>query len=358
MATSLEDYIASDGILRSLLSKTLNNVPVPIYPKTSSDAVVHGDSNLASTLERIDVKLQTLSNSLGNTISDLTKASNSRYTKEDIQSLLTPITDSITDTRLLADQLKNTLDGLSYYSRQDVDTILSDVTNDISRNAGTIERYNRELNERLSSDFYDTSQITGLLNSINSRVDDTIFRVNQLLQTSLSSQRSAVNDDLRNTLANYYPKSVIDALDRRLAGSITTAATDIQELREDMNDMNTAGVADIKNHTADIVEDIQTDYKDKLTLMEQNIKDNSSNKAQDVLAKLQALEGNVASVNTHTSTTIASLNESLANSINARFDALAQQIANISSGGEGGGEVPDQPSVPSITYESADEEEY
>ena len=122
--------------------------------------------------------------------------------------------------------------------------------------------------------------------------------------------------------------------------------------------MNTAGVADIKNHTADIVEDIQTDYKDKLTLMEQNIKDNSSNKAQDVLAKLQALEGNVASVNTHTSTTIASLNESLANSINARFDALAQQIANISSGGEGGGEVPDQPSVPSITYESADEEEY
>ena len=332
---SVQDFTGSDGILRSLLTKNVNGRPIPLYPRTSAEVVLYGETSVKMKLDNISNLLGSLSTTVSTVNKTLTVLNANTYNKAYIDSLINGINVSITGINLDINEIRTNISNINAYTKPQVDTLLSTMNTSINNNLNTLTSRVTQLQDYLLTNYYTKAEMDTKLNGLDYSLTQLRNTVNNDLRNELSQFNVTVMELVEERLEDYYEKSYIDSLESDVKSGIVTNSQKIETLREETTSMNAQSISDINEHTDAIEASIIRSNNEKIDTLESNVNAKIESQSEAYDAKFENLHG-----------IIGQLSSSFTTQLNNMY---ANLVSKIDDSGD---------DEPAVTYESADEEAY
>ena len=333
---SINDYTGSDGILRSLLSKTVNNRPVPIYPRTHAEIVLYDNTTVKAKLDDLVESFGNLTALLSSSIVDLKELKSNTYDRTYIDALALRLQTAISDINVAVINIQEFTNNLSYYTQDQINQFILNINETFSRNIANVAILLDEATANLSKNYYTTVDVDNKVFMINQDIE----RIRLLVDRDISNKLLQFNIDaaetIQNGFSNYYNKSEVDNTTQQLSDSIDSLENTLSVLRGDTITMNAESISNINEHTDHIKNNIIIATNNRTASLEENFNSQIDNQTTQLTTLLAQVLGAVNSVNSAS-----------AARINNIYSNLSAQIRSL--GATGG---------VAITYENADEEEY
>ena len=336
MPGNVAEFIDSNGVLRALLSKIVNNEPIAVYPHTSSDVVDYKNSTVKIKLDDLSNLFTNLGNLMDNTIKDLRNLQGDTFNKNYINASLEAINNLILTNKTNISNLQELVNALDVYNKAETDQKVTALTESTAISLAELARNLNNLNSFIAGNYATTNDVVFRIDSVRALINnmETVFtnHIHSLFYQYKVDTASLVE----NEFAQYYTKSEIDSQANAIDERFNDVNASINSLKGDSTTMNIQAVTDVNSHTDAIKSDILQTQDAKITALESNLNSSIDEQTETIVQNVANLAGSVASVQT---------------ALTSRLDnVLATLSSQISSLGGQGGVV--------VQYDSADEEGY
>ena len=311
---NVADFISNDGVLRSLLAKTVNNTPTAIYPKTHSDIVIYKETSVEDALNNLSIWANNISNLLSSTIQTINTLDLSTYSKTYIDALQAEINNSIVAIQKSITSIRSDIEDMSFYTKDQYDQGMYDISAEVNRLSNQVTVFIDNLSSYISSNYDDVASEEVKLSLVYKALNETREAIYSDNANTLNQLRASLRDLINTKFENYYNKEQTDAIHTEYENSHTV---EMNLLRGDVYTMNQKAASDVNQYTQVMKQEILNTQSDMLNEYGTNI--------------LNTLNNN------HNMDSI--LNKELKNSIDSLYTMIESKF-------------------PSGEYESADEEEF
>ena len=320
---ALDEYY-DNGILKTLLAKNIDNVPVPLYPKSSADIINYEDTTVLEKIKGLDRLITNIQSLVASVSSDVSSLNVNTYDKEYINTIQNDINDALTEIRSSIITINQTLNGYSFYSKLETNDIVSQLTGSINNAFNILDKKIDDLNTYLVNGYHDSTTVDDYVGNLYGAIETAKNGLKNLMDQTLIDFKGEINSFLLNTLSEYYDKEDVDTLLSDMIDNVSELHSELASIRSDSEYMNNQAVIDINNH-------INEKNSDILTRIDEKIENNLASMERQVQTQTED---------------IGALFETVIGAINAVNSSVAAQISAIEA------------SSSAITYDNADEEEY
>ena len=331
---SINDAIGLDGVLRTLLSKILNNKPVVVYPHTSADVVKFQETTVEARLLALIASIDNISTVLKFNSKKIESMGNSMYDKDSVNDLIAELSTKIESEQSSIIQLNYVLENLSVYNKSEIDQKILTLSQDSAKSLEALSTLLAELSSYLNSNYSTNTDLNLQISAVEESITNMRTLVNTDLSSSLLQYYANISDLLRDTLDAYYTKEEVDNQTNDINSKIKDVQDDISELRGENITMNTESVTYVNEHTDSVQQAIIQASNAKIDTLKENVESKMDNQLEAFMQALSLLTGSMNA-----------LKGSLVTDLNNVYSKLRSQL--ISIGGNDSGV---------LTYKSADEE--
>jgi len=332
MAT-IQDVIGADGILRTVLSKNINDKVYALYPRTDSSVVMHDDTTVQFKLNTISSVVYNVQNLINSLYKDMESLTNTVYDKDYITGKFEEITNTLNKSKSDIIILQQDLSGLNYYTQDEVNQKVMSVRQDVNMSISRVNTMLTELSAYINTSFDSSmdvsTKIEALLQDLHIVEDDLAEEV----QLSFKQVQVDLDSQINDRMSEYYKMTDVDSTVQRIDEDIKNANIEISTLRGDTVAMNTRSENNLRTHVDSAENSIISNTNEQINLMSSSIhnkiqaeNDARSAEHDDVLSTIGALSTNLS----------------------VRFAEIQNMLTSIGAQSESS----------AIEYESADEEEF
>lgn len=303
---SLEDYY-SDGVLKSLLAKNVNNSPVPVYPRSSADIIKYGDSNVEAKLDSLSnliTNLQTLTATIS---ADITTINTEHYNKSYIDSMLIGIRSDITSIQEAVLSIHQTIDQYSFYTKDEIDTKINALNLTISNNFTNLDTKVTNLNGYLINNFFNKEEINSKVTTLQNNINAMKSTIESDLAARIVAFKTEVNDILITRLAEFYTKSEVDSKVANITNTISAVNTAVGNLKEETTSMNETSVNQINSHTDSANSTMLASIESAVSETEDTLNNKIDSQTSEIESLLQRVIGAINNVNSSVAAQISTL---------------------------------------------------
>lgn len=262
------DFIGADGVLRSLLAKTLNNTPTAIFPTTHSDSVIYKETSAEDALNKLTEWADNISNLLSNTIQTINTLDLATYSKTYIDQLQNEINSSITLLQKSITTIKSDIADMSFYTKDQYDQGMYNISSEVERLTSQVTLFIDNISQYISSNYDDIKAEETKLSLINKALNETREAIYSDNANTLNQLRASMRDLINDKFLQYYTK---DESDNILNNLNTLHDSEMSSLRGDVYTMNEKSASDVNQYTQIMKQEILSNQDSKINYLETNI---------------------------------------------------------------------------------------
>lgn len=328
---SVTDFLDSNGILRSLLTKTLNDKVYPLYPQTHSDVVYYNETTVKLTLDRMIEVLTNIQNIVNSTTKAMSELEASTFTRSYVIEAIDKINNSIADNTNAVITLRQDLDNLDYYTQPEVDQKIKTIVSDTRKSIELLNTTISELSVYVNSSFETSYNTETRISDIKKIIDENKQALYDYIKSWYSQTTVDLDEMVDNALSNYYNRESIDNKISNINTNIDNINTNFNILRGDNVAMNTKAESHISDQISVMKDNLMTHNDNKLFMATDDIKSIISESIDQSHQQYNNTLGTIGEVNS---------------SINSKLDSIMSYLDGIGM------------HQTTITYDSADEKVY
>ena len=247
--SSVEDHVGSDGILRSLLSKVINNRALPLYPYTEAASVYYKENTVQVMLDTLDEWHHNLATALRSVREDFDNHVNDSYQKDKINEMVEEILDKVNINLDRITTLRSEFDALSYYPQIDLDQKFFLISEDVEQNIFQMNTLTQELSSYIAANYYDSNEWEAHKNLLLKQTEELhdLFRTN--MGDDIRQIEADYHDMLNEKMEQYYTKSEADQLHSSAAEEVHYLTDEFNYFKGDYIAMNAQSASDVNENT-------------------------------------------------------------------------------------------------------------
>ena len=329
---SVEDFIDNDGVLRSLLSKTIDDTVYALYPKTNADVVKYKESTVEMVLESMNNILTNIRSNLVEVTSNLNELSGSTYNKTYISSVLDQLNETIDNNSANIINIKEIINSMSYYTQDEITQKFMSLTQDINKSINYTNTIVQELSKFSNLNFITKQDLIYKLEANKQEIIELQSSLEDLINSNFRQIALDLDERILKDMNNFYKFEDINTEFDSVYGNIDSIENDMSILRGDMTSMNGKTENNVNNHIDQAKNNMINNTNNKISQLQNVIDINNTNQNSKIDQNQIQLLSSLGKVSSN---------------VNFKLEQIIMQLTSIGAS---------NPVLPA--YESADLEVY